>query len=180
MKGLCANGIPFKGYKPPSYEKARTTLLDECKRNVEKSLAPVKDTWHIHGVSIVSDGWTNVKHEPLINVIATNSEGAMFLYANSFSGVHKTGHEIAKYLLKAIDEVGPEIVLQVVTDNAANCKSAGKEIEKVHKHIFWSPCVVHTLNLMFKDIAKNLEWFTEIYKLGKSIVKYFLNHEHVL
>lgn len=74
MKELCANGISFnvlrnhefceiirvinegyKGYKPPSYEKARTTLLDEYKRSVEKSLAPVKDTWYTHGMSIISD-----------------------------------------------------------------------------------------------------------------------------
>lgn len=64
MRGLCANGIPFnvlrnpqfhemisaisngpKGYKAPSYEKVRTTLLDECKRSLESELAPVKDTW---------------------------------------------------------------------------------------------------------------------------------------
>jgi hypothetical protein len=64
MLFLCANGIPFnvlrspqyyemvaaiqkepKGYKPPGYEKARTTLLDACKRKVESDLAPVRDTW---------------------------------------------------------------------------------------------------------------------------------------
>ncbi|KAL7588283.1 hypothetical protein Lser_V15G40136 [Lactuca serriola] len=88
MRGLCANGIPFnvlrnphfcemvnaitrapEGYKPPSSEKARTTLLDECVRDVEKELTPFKDTWYSQGVSIVSDGWSNVKHEPLINVL---------------------------------------------------------------------------------------------------------------
>lgn len=58
------------------------------------------------------------------------------MYADSFLGVHKTGHEITKYILKAINEVRLETVLQVVTDNTANCKSAGKEIEKVYKHIF--------------------------------------------
>jgi hypothetical protein len=55
MKGLCTNDIPFnvlrnlkfcemirvinegsKDYKPPSNEKTRTTLLDECKRNGER------------------------------------------------------------------------------------------------------------------------------------------------
>ena len=64
MLFLCANGIPFnvlrspqyyemvaaiqrapKGYKPPAYEKARTTLLDACKRKVENDLAPVRQTW---------------------------------------------------------------------------------------------------------------------------------------
>lgn len=67
-----------------------------------------------------------------------------------------------------------------MTNNAANYKSAWKEIKKVHKHIFWSSYVVYTLNLMFKDITKELKWFTDTYKIGKSIVKYFLNHEHAL
>ncbi|PWA44417.1 hypothetical protein CTI12_AA526520 [Artemisia annua] len=89
MRGLCANGIPFNvlrnpqfhemvtainkappGYKAPSSEKARTVLLDECARDVEKDSSSIKDTWFTQGVSIVSDGWSNVKHEPLINVLA--------------------------------------------------------------------------------------------------------------
>ena len=71
----------------------------------------------------------------------------------NFSGVEKIGVAIAEFLLKAIKEVGPTNVIQVVTDNASNCKATGREIEKVHKHIFWSPCVVHTLNLIFKDFS---------------------------
>lgn len=147
---LCANGIPFnvlrspemgvmttamknapKDYKHPSADRARTSLLDDCKRDVEKECAPVSDTWLTQGTSIVSDGWTNIKKKPLINVIASNSRGSMFLYAEDFFGVVKTGKEIANFLLKAIDEVGPTNVLQVVTDNAASCKLAGKEIEKI-------------------------------------------------
>lgn len=71
-----------------------------------------------------------------------------------FPGVEKTGKEIGAFLLKAVEDIGSSNVLQVVTDNAANCKAAGREISKVHKHIFWSPCVAHTLNLIFKDIAE--------------------------
>jgi hypothetical protein len=62
-KFLCANGIPFnvlrspqfsemvmairngpKDYKGPSSEKARTTLLNACKRSVENDLVPLKST----------------------------------------------------------------------------------------------------------------------------------------
>ena len=180
MRCLCANGIPFnvlrspqwsemvaainkgpKGYKSPSSEKARTSLLDACKRNVEQDLGALKNTWyatqqsiynayisylytatyevfdlfllirHTDGVSIVSDGWTNMKNKPLINVIASNSRGSMFLYADDFSGIEKTGEAIADYLLKAIEDIGASMVMQVVTDNASNCKAAGREIEKV-------------------------------------------------
>ncbi|KAM0876754.1 hypothetical protein ACQ4PT_035969 [Festuca glaucescens] len=146
MLFLCANRIPFnvlrspqyfemvaaiqkapKGYKPPSYEKSRTTLLDACKRKVETDLAPVRQTWYSHGVSVISDGWTNMKNQPLINVIVSHSRGSVFLYAENFSGEEKTGEAIAKKLLQAIEEIGMANVLRVVTDNASNCKSAGRE-----------------------------------------------------
>ena len=118
VKGMSTNGIPFNvlrnpqfiemlncmkkapdGYKPPSSEKARTVLLDECVRDVDKDLIPVKDTWYTQGVSIVSDGWSNVKHKPLRNVLAVNARGAVFLYAQDYSGVEKTGVEISKFLI---------------------------------------------------------------------------------
>ncbi|KAK1413109.1 hypothetical protein QVD17_34875 [Tagetes erecta] len=90
--------------EPPSCENARTTLLDMCIHDVEKELAPVKDTWYTQGVSIISDGLSNVKHKPLINVLAVNSRGAMFMEAQDFSRVVKTGEEIASYLIWAIEK----------------------------------------------------------------------------
>ncbi|KAL4566504.1 hypothetical protein LXL04_030620 [Taraxacum kok-saghyz] len=157
IRGLCANGIPFNvlrnpqflemiqaiqkapdGYKPPSYENARTSFLDQCAREVGKEPDP------------------------------------------AFSGIEKTEVVIAKFLREAIEEIGPSSVLQVVTYNAANCKAAGREIEKAYKHMFWSPCCVNSLNLIFKDMAKKFEWLSETYKRGKGIVKFFLNHIHAL
>ncbi|KAK8626274.1 hypothetical protein V6N13_133925 [Hibiscus sabdariffa] len=118
VRALCMNGIPFnilrnpgflamlkgvnqapKDYKPTSFDRARTTLVDECQREIEKELTPVKDTWTTHGTSIVYDGWTNVKRQPLINVVASNSSGSMFMYAKDFTGHEKTGTNIAKEAL---------------------------------------------------------------------------------
>ena len=44
----------------------------------------------------------------------------MFLYAEDYSGVEKSGVNIADLLLQAIDEVSPSNVIQVLTDNAPN------------------------------------------------------------
>ena len=71
-------------------------------------------------------------------------------------GIEKTSKEILSLLLEAIEEVGSYNVLQVVTDTVSNCVAPGREIGKVHKHIFWSLCVVHTLNLILKILHKNL------------------------
>ena len=68
-----------EGYKAPSYEKERTSLLDECKRNHRRYLIPIQATWYTQGVSTVSDGWSNTKHNPRINFLAVNSRGAMFM-----------------------------------------------------------------------------------------------------
>lgn len=77
----------------------------------------------------------------------------MFMYSEDFLGVKKTGVAIADFLQGAVITVEPSNDLQVVADNTANCKAAKREIEKVYKHIFWSPYFVHTLNLIFKDLG---------------------------
>ena len=89
-----------KGYKAPSFEKSITTLLDEIKINTERELIYVKDTLYTNGVSIISDGWSNVKNKPLIHVLVVNSHGAMFIHAEDYSGVEKSRLNIVALLLK--------------------------------------------------------------------------------
>jgi len=82
--------------------------------------------------------------------------------------------------LKANEDIGTSHLLQIVIDNAKNYQAAAKEIEKIHKHIFWRPCVCHTLNLSFKDFTNVLPWLTDTYKAEKNTVKYYINHTHIL
>lgn len=105
-------------------------------------------SWTDHGVSIVSDGWTNVKGKPLISVLAMSVSGAIFLTAHNYLDKFRTAINIAEALLETIDHIGPYNVIQVITDNAPNCKAAGEIIEDKYPNIFWSECLVHTLNLL--------------------------------
>jgi Protein of unknown function (DUF 659) len=43
-------------------------------------------------------------------------------------------------------------VVQVITDNVPVCKAAGMLIETQYPNIFWTPCVVHTVNLALNNI----------------------------
>ena len=45
--------------------------------------------------------------------------------------------------------IGPENVVQIVTDNAANYVAAGRLLEKEFHGLYWSPCAAHCINLMF-------------------------------
>ncbi|CAL1355405.1 unnamed protein product [Linum trigynum] len=173
-----------KGYKPPSSEKLRTNLLDKERSKVDRALTGIRDQWPTFGVFIVSNGWSNVKNQPLINVLAVSGGRAVFLEGIDCSGDEKTGVYIAEILLKAIDQVGIYNVVQVLTDNASACKRAGEIIMERHPHIFWSGCLAHTLSLLMKDIASShypsLRFIGFLYKKAKGIVKYIRNHSMVL
>lgn len=184
------NHLP--GYVAPGYNNIRTTLLDEERVHVERLIEPIKKTWRSKGVSIVSDGWSDVQRRPLINFIAICDTGPMFLKAIDTSGETKDKHFIANLLKEVIDEVGDQNVVQVITDNAKNCKGAGEIIEGIYPLIYWTPCVVHTLNLALKNIcaAKNVEnnaeiyddlhWITEIHGDALQIKNFIMNHGMIL
>jgi hypothetical protein len=97
----------------------------------------------------------------------------------------KSKEYIFDRLKEVIEEVGSKNVVQVITDNASNCQSAGLKIEGHYKNIFWTPCVVHTLNLAMKDICdpKNsvgdnaeLTWIKEAGEDAFYIKNYIMNH----
>ncbi|CAN6570852.1 unnamed protein product [Malus baccata var. baccata] len=134
-------------YVPPGYNALRTTLLQQEKSHIEQCLQPIKRTWSTKGVSLCSDGWTDAQRRPLINIMATCESGPMFLRAINCEGEYKDKYCIANFLTEAIKEIGHENVVQVITNNAHVCRAAGLLIEAHYPHIFWTPCVVHTLNL---------------------------------
>lgn len=71
------------------------------------------------------------------------------------------------------------IYAQVVTDNAPNCKAAGKLVEQRFPHITWSPCVAHVCDLALEDIF-GLPYFKEVHQQTKSYVAFITNHHATL
>ena len=82
---------------------------------MEDVLASIHSSWHSSGVNIVSDGWTDTKHRPLINIIATSLKGAMFIKAEECSRELKYAQFIANVLAIVIDQIGSNKVVQVVS-----------------------------------------------------------------
>ncbi|GAU10528.1 hypothetical protein TSUD_419450, partial [Trifolium subterraneum] len=176
----------ISGYVPPNYNFIRKTMLQREKNNVEKLLQPIKGTWYEKGVSIVSDGWTDAQKRPLINFMAISSATPMFFNAIDGTSEFKDKYYIAKLILETISVVGAQNVVQIITDNALVCKAASSIVEGTYPHIFWSPCVVHTLNLALRnicapkpdheDVYSECNWIALTAADAKFIKKFITNH----
>ncbi|XP_037433016.1 uncharacterized protein LOC119300034 [Triticum dicoccoides] len=174
------------GYAPPSYDKLRTTLLVQERTHVDRMLMPIKSTWSSKGVTIVSDGWSDPQRRPLLNFMAITEDGPMFLRSINTEGEVKSKEYIRDRLCEIIEAVGPANVVQVITDNASNCRGAGLLVQERYNHIFWTPCVVHTLNLALKSIGSatsqddplydHCNWISEIAADGFRIKHFIMSH----
>nr|GFA81777.1 hAT dimerization domain, ribonuclease H-like domain protein [Tanacetum cinerariifolium] len=67
---------------------------------------------------------------------------------------------------------------------SANCKAAGQLIESQFPHIYWTPCVVHTLNLAVKNICSPMaRWVknkTPLHYLAHSLNPRYYSDEWLL
>jgi hypothetical protein len=151
-------------------------LLQKERSLIHDILKPVRSSWTSTGVSIISDGWTDTKRRPLINVIASSPKRAMFLREEDCSADVKDSKFIADILIFVIEQVGPTNVVQVITDNAPVCKAPGLIVESRYNHIFWSPCIVHNLNLILEEIEAKTEWIKELIGQAREFIKFITNH----
>ncbi|XP_028063798.1 uncharacterized protein LOC114267015 [Camellia sinensis] len=120
--------------------------------------------------------------------MAASNGGAMFIKVVNCEGETKDKYHIAKLISQVIDEVGPNNVIQVITDNAPVCSAAGSIIQGYYPKIIWTPCAVHTLNLALKNIcaAKEIRvaayaynechWITTVIDDVMFVKNFIMNH----
>jgi hypothetical protein len=102
-----------KGFKSPNYEKARIVLQDWERAKIKRALTWLTSDWANFGVSIVSNGWTNVRNQHLINILGVFATGAMFLVTHD-SSIIAPPQNISELLLKAINNVDPSNAIEVI------------------------------------------------------------------
>lgn len=86
---------------------------------------------------------------------------------------------------EVVEEIGSENVVQVITDNASNVKGAGLMIQAKYNNIYWTPCIVHCLNLVLKDICdpkvhhedyEVLQFIKEVADLAQFVKNFIMTH----
>ncbi|KAH7442153.1 hypothetical protein KP509_03G073500 [Ceratopteris richardii] len=158
---------PCQGWSGPSYSDMRTTKIDEEKKRIDLSLA--------------SCPYAERKNRGIINILVSCPIGTFFLRAVEVGkkGKKTTGVFIYRHIKKAIEEVGSSNVVQVVTDNASNCRHMGQLLEGEYPHIVWTPCATHCLDLLMEDIGK-LTWVKACTLQASNIVTFFTQKVKVL
>ncbi|XP_057757176.1 uncharacterized protein LOC130976341 [Arachis stenosperma] len=167
------------GYKGPNYPRVREYLLSKLVEDVRKIIDGYGEIWKQTGCTIMVDGWTDHCRRTLINFLVYCPKGTVFLKSVDVFNVSKTADALFKLIRDVVLFVGPENVVHIVTDNAANYVAAGRLLEAEFPKLYWSPCAAHCANLMFQDIGK-LQEVSETVSQASMITKYIYNHFYPL
>ena len=170
------------GFKGPTYQELRGPLLRNNVREVNDFMVDIKNDWREYGCSVMSDGWTNQKQQPIMNFLVYCPRGTMFLKSLDTSGLRKDAETLFGIFDTVVQEIGVEHIVQFITDNDSSYKAAGKKLMMKYPALFWSPCAAHCLDLMLENIADRRYFpiIDDTVKKAKHVTKYIYNHGWVL
>ncbi|XP_039814597.1 uncharacterized protein LOC120677516 isoform X1 [Panicum virgatum] len=154
FKQMCeAIGQFGPGIEPPTMFDLRGKLLEEEYARTKSLLQECEAEKMKNGCSIMTNAWSDKKRRSIMNVCTNCADGTSFISSKEMSDVSHTSEVIFELVDKAIEDIGPDDVVQVVTDNASNNMGAKKLLHEKRPHIFWTSCATHRINLMLQGIG---------------------------
>nr|XP_043629847.1 uncharacterized protein LOC122601143 [Erigeron canadensis] len=164
------------GYTWSSYHSMRVTLLKDAKTSVSLIIAGYRKQWEETGCTIMSDGWRDARQRPLINFMVYCSKGVSFIKSVDASGIESNAHNLCNLFGEIVEFVGPQNVVHLVTDNAANYKAAGRLLSERYPSICWSPCAAHCINMILKDVS-GMPHVSNLITLASRVTVFIYNHK---
>lgn len=138
-------------YKLPSRYMLSGQFLENEYKNVSALVAEAIAA--ADSVVLAVDGWSNIRNEPIVNFVVTTPKAFLYKVLPTGRSCH-TAEFMAQEISCVIDEIGPQKVFGVVTDNAANMKAAWRLLETKYArtNLFTYGCLAHSLQLIFTDM----------------------------
>ena len=167
------------GLTPPTQDAFRGSLLEEEYERTKCLLQEREAEKMKNGCSIMTDAWSDKKRRSIMNVYTNCADGTSFISSKEMSDVSHTSEVIFELVDKAIEDIGPDDVVQVVTDNASNNMGAKKLLHVKRPHIFWTSCATHTINLMLQGIG-NMPRFKKVIDQAKAFTIFVYGHTRTL
>ncbi|KAL0210472.1 hypothetical protein RCL1_004908 [Eukaryota sp. TZLM3-RCL] len=173
--------ICTSSYRAHSVETMTNVIMPQVEMETRRSMQKLLKRVSQFHMTITSDGWSDSRSRPLINLMGVPIDGALFLDSCDVSGLVKSGQFLAQFIsnwFESFEEHGfnPKHVLQIVTDGAANCISAGDIFEARYPHLTFTRCSAHMIDLILHGISK-LNFITPIFDFAKRVLKLFKNHD---
>ncbi|RVW78540.1 hypothetical protein CK203_049801 [Vitis vinifera] len=162
------------GIEPPSPYEIKNKYLEMEYKEMEAYVNQQREKWKTYGCTIMSYGWTGSTKLSIINFMVYSKGTTVFLKsvdASNYIKDHKYIYELLKTIIK---EVGKENVVQIVTDNGSAFMKAGKQLMKKY-NLYWTPCAVHRIDLIFEDIGKRPS-VIEVINNARKITNFIYNH----
>ncbi|KAJ8764221.1 hypothetical protein K2173_005401 [Erythroxylum novogranatense] len=167
------------GYKAPSYEKLRSTLLDKVKGEIQDRYKKYQDEWKETGCTVLCDSLSDDSAKTIVIFSLTCSKGTLYLKSVDISGHQDDATYLFELIESIILEVGVEYVIQVITDSSASYIYAGRLLMAKYSTLFWSPCASYCIDKMLEDLSKQ-ECISTVLEGVKNISRYIYSHAWVL
>ncbi|KAJ8484981.1 hypothetical protein OPV22_017466 [Ensete ventricosum] len=124
------------GYKVPTYDESKGTILHEEVKEVLEHVEDVKQSWGLTGCSILLDGWTDPRGRILVNFLVNCPLGTIFLRSVDAYDAVDDVDTLFLLICNVIEEVGVKYVLQVVAHDTSDCiEAAGKKIMEKYRYL---------------------------------------------
>ncbi|KAG8500607.1 hypothetical protein CXB51_002656 [Gossypium anomalum] len=102
------------------------------------------------------------------------------LMCDDVSSVRSRDAEFSYSLLDSVvEEIGENYIIQIVTDNEATMKAAGKKLMLKRKHLYWTSYAAHCLDLCLKDIGKRPS-VAQVLDEAKKVTCFIYNHTWIV
>ena len=163
----------------PTQDALRGKLLEEEYERTKSLLQEREAEKMKNGCSIMTDAWSDRKRRSIMNLCTNCADGTSFISSKEMSHVSRTSEVIFDLVDKAIEEIGVDNVVQVVTDNVSNNMGAKRLLEEKRPHIFWTSCAAHTINLMLQGIG-NMPRYKKVIEQAKAFNIFVYGHTGTL
>ncbi|GBG81696.1 hypothetical protein CBR_g32690 [Chara braunii] len=105
--------------KLPSAKHIQTVMLDFIFLRIQKQVQPLTACWDVTGYTFITDGSTDRRERPAMNLLAAGEQGAALVATVPMDGKKKTGPAALARLWEMImREVGLQRINTICTDNA--------------------------------------------------------------
>ena len=141
------------GIKGPIGKQIGGEYLNEEMTDVDQYISSIKHKWKTYGCTIMCDGWSTRTKHPIINFMVYCDRDMIYHSSIDCTNKVKTANFVLSLMDKVVDSIGEQNIVQIVTDSKSSMKAAREQLMKKRKHLFWSPCVTHCIDLMLEDIG---------------------------